>query len=115
MPEELRPDLSGLPKSEQIDNAVPVEQEVSENAIEFAQNSISPESQTIINQTEPVFKSPDGEAVGAVEDPVQELERAEQSHDKKKEHIALEHLLTDGEITGNNAFDAQVAAENLGQ
>lgn len=44
---------------------------------------------------------------------LEQFDHAKLENNKKAEAIALEHLLTDGEITGDNAFDALEAAEDL--
>lgn len=97
------------PESHQLPN-----QEL-EQIVELQANPISQESLDITEQNEPIFTSPKNEAVGVVQETLEEFDHAKAVHDKKSEAVILEHLLADETVTEETAFDVMNAAKNFAQ
>jgi hypothetical protein len=83
--------------------------------IEVTESPVTQESLDIIEQNQPIYSSPAGEASGVVEETLEQFDHAKAVGDKKAEALALEHLLANEDITGSNAFDVMNAAEDLAQ
>lgn len=91
----------------------PLSSETSVEKQTFSEPEAKFEANQSIEESPEIIDAVPEESTVETTETLEQFEHAKLVNDKKAEAAALEHLLTDGEITGDNAYYATEAAEDL--